>query len=39
MQIEYPKLRIQNPLIDMSSHLVEQSCLQNTIRKYISQYP
>ena len=33
--IGYPTLRILNPQIDMSSHLVEQLCHENTPNKHI----
>lgn len=37
--IEYLILKIQNPLVNISSHWVEQLCYENYLRKRVSQEP
>jgi len=39
MWIGYLILKIQNPLVDISSQWVEQQCYENYLRKRVSQEP
>jgi len=39
MLIEYPTFRIQNSLVEISSHLVERMCHINPLNKYVQQDP
>ena len=37
MPIEYPTLKIQNPLVDMSSYSVKYMCYENPLSKRVLQ--